>query len=118
MATVNFVQVRVAAVLGAIAVVLGALGAHGSLHDQLLAAAQLDHWNTATHYHLVHAAALLALAVGGFSRWGFRCLTAGVVVFSGSLYILSITGMTGLGRVTPIGGLFMIVGWLLVAAKK
>ena len=118
MTTINYVQVRIAAVLGALAVILGATGAHGSLHDQMLAAGQLDHWNTATHYHLVHAGVLLALAMGGFSRWGARLITAGVFVFSGSLYVLAITGVKWLGAITPIGGLLMIVGWLLVAAKR
>lgn len=118
MTTVNYVQVRIAAVLGAFAVALGAFGAHGSLHDQMLASAQLEHWTTATHYHLVHAAALLALAMGGCSRWGYRLIAAGMIVFSGSLYVLALTGTKWLGAITPFGGLFMIVGWLLVAFKK
>ena len=118
MTTVNYVQVRIAAVLGALSVAFGAMGAHGSLHDQMLATGQLEHWNTATHYHLVHAAGLLALAMGGFSRWGYRLIAVGMIVFSGSLYILSMTQLNWLGRITPFGGLFMIVGWLLVALRK
>jgi uncharacterized membrane protein YgdD (TMEM256/DUF423 family) len=84
----------------------------------MLASGHLEHWNTATHYHLVHAGVLLALAMGGFSRWGYRLISAGVLVFSGSLYVLAITGVKWLGAITPFGGVLMIAGWALVALKK
>lgn len=56
--------------------------------------------------------------MGGCSRWGYRLIAAGMIVFSGSLYVLALTGTKWLGAITPFGGLFMIVGWLLIAFKK
>ncbi|MBW2719384.1 MAG: DUF423 domain-containing protein [Deltaproteobacteria bacterium] len=88
-------------VLGFSAVVLGAFGAHGmrsrleSLPDGMK---RLEWWNTAAHYHLTHALA----------GWSF---VAGVVLFSGSLYLMAVTGQTKLGAITPIGGVFFLVGW-------
>jgi uncharacterized membrane protein YgdD (TMEM256/DUF423 family) len=113
----HYVQVRIAAVLGALAVVLGAMGAHGRVHDLLVETKALEHWQTATHYHLVHAVALLTLGLAGWCQWGWRLMALGTGLFSGSLYVLAITGEKWLGRVTPIGGLCLIVGWLLVAAR-
>jgi uncharacterized membrane protein YgdD (TMEM256/DUF423 family) len=107
-------------VLGFSAVALGAFGAHGmrsrleSLPDGMK---RLEWWNTAAHYHLTHALAL------GFAAWlvhrgaGTSATTAGwsfvagVALFSGSLYLMAITGQTKLGAITPVGGLFFLVGW-------
>ena len=100
-------------------VALGAFGAHGlrsRLTPELLAV-----YETGVQYHLVHglAAAIAALAVrAGFHQ---RAATAGwlfvfgIVVFSGSLYLLAVTGTRWLGAVTPIGGLAWLVGWALLA---
>jgi uncharacterized membrane protein YgdD (TMEM256/DUF423 family) len=110
-------QVRLAAVFGALAVVLGAFGAHG-LKTVLAANATLDVWQTASHYHLIHAAVLLALGLAGASRLGWNAMLAGTTIFSGTLYVLAVTGVKWLGAITPIGGVFMIAGWLLVAARK
>jgi uncharacterized membrane protein YgdD (TMEM256/DUF423 family) len=106
--------------LGFSAVALGAFGAHGlqsrlgSLPDGVK---RLDWWNTAAHYHLTHALAL-ALAAWLVQRgagasalvagWAF---VAGVALFSGSLYMLAITGQTKLGAITPFGGLLFLLGW-------
>ena len=111
-----------AALLGAAAVALGAFGAHGlssrlgSLADGAL---RLDWWKTAASYHLAHAlalgfAALLAQEgrAGRLAGWGF---IAGIVLFSGSLYTMTLTGQRWLGAVTPIGGLSFIVGWVALA---
>ena len=111
-------------VLGFSAVALGAFGAHAlrsrleSLPDGVK---RLEWWNTAAHYHLIHALAL-ALAAwlvhrgagtsGSVAGWSF---VAGVALFSGSLYLMTITGQTKLGAITPIGGLFFLVGWGAVA---
>jgi len=111
-------------VLGFSAVALGAFGAHGlrsrleSLPDGVK---RLEWWNTAAHYHLIHALAL-ALAAwlvhrgagtsGSVAGWSF---VAGVALFSGSLYLMTITGQTKLGAITPIGGLLFLVGWGAVA---
>ena len=105
---------------GAIAVGLGAFGAHGlegRLTEDLLATYQ-----TAVSYQLYHTLALIAvvLAIGRWpdsklptiSGWLF---VGGIVVFSGSLYLLVITGISWLGAITPIGGVAFIAGWLLLA---
>jgi uncharacterized membrane protein YgdD (TMEM256/DUF423 family) len=106
--------------LGFSAVALGAFGAHG-LRSRLEAlpdgVKRLEWWNTAAHYHLTHALAL------GFAAWLVQrgagpsatlagwSFVAGVALFSGSLYLMTITGQTKLGAVTPVGGLFFLVGW-------
>jgi uncharacterized membrane protein YgdD (TMEM256/DUF423 family) len=110
-----------AASLGFLAVALGAFGAHG-LKARLGALAdgadRLEWWKTAAQYHLAHALAL-ALAAGlfGDSRWGRAACVAfslGIVLFSGSLYTMTLTGIRVLGAVTPFGGLAMMVGWALL----
>ena len=113
----NASQVRLAAIFGALAVTLGAFGAHGlkatlAMHDTAAI------WQTASHYHLIHAAVLLALGLAGISRWGWKSMFIGTTIFSGTLYILAVTGIKWLGAITPIGGVFMILGWLLLAARK
>ncbi len=106
---------QVAAVSGALAVMAGAFGAHGL--KARVGPEQLDAWATAAHYHLLHSVALLAL--GLFAAYSDRSvklpaglLSAGMVLFSGSIYLLVLTKMRWLGPVTPIGGLLLIVGWL------
>ena len=108
----------VAAIDGAVAVGLGAFGAHG-LKDVLEATGRADTWRTAAHYQLVHAAALLALAV--WMQLGVRKRAAdlvgllwitGTVLFSGSLYAVAVGAKGGLGILAPIGGLCFIAGWL------
>jgi uncharacterized membrane protein YgdD (TMEM256/DUF423 family) len=106
--------------LGFTAVALGAFGAHGlrsrleSLPDGVK---RLEWWNTAAHYHLIHALALALAAwlvhrgagtAGVVAGWSF---VAGVALFSGSLYLMTITGQTKLGAITPLGGLLLLVGW-------
>lgn len=103
-----------AVVLGFSAVALGAFGAHG-LRGVLEAAGRMETWKTAVDYHLAHAVALLAVALaGGGRRWAARCWLAGVLLFSGSLYLLCVTGATFLGAVTPLGGVLLLAGWLLL----
>lgn len=112
--------VRVAAVLGFLAVALGAFGAHG-LRGRL-GPAELDIWRTAALYHLVHAVALLAVALAGarVRRGRLVCglWTAGVVVFGGSLYLLAVTGVRWLGAITPLGGAAFLAGWLVLAVTS
>jgi uncharacterized membrane protein YgdD (TMEM256/DUF423 family) len=105
--------------LGATGVALGAFGAHGlkaKVSTEMLAI-----WETAAKYHVVHALALLATAWAA-ERWPGSLTTgagwlflAGIVVFSGSLYALSLTGVRALGAITPIGGLCFIAGWVCLA---
>jgi uncharacterized membrane protein YgdD (TMEM256/DUF423 family) len=104
-----------AAALGATGVMLGAFGAHAL--QARLNAAQLASWDTAVKYHLIHSVALLALAL--FAAQSQRSIqlpagafTLGVLLFSGSIYLLVLTGQRWLGPVTPIGGLCFIVGWI------
>ncbi len=113
----------VAALLGATAVMSGAFGAHAL---QGVLSAQARGWyDTAVTYHAGHALALLACGLlslhvgsGPGSTWllvSGICFTAGVFVFSGSLYTMAFTGITRLGMITPIGGLLLIIAWVSLA---
>ena len=107
--------IQVAAVSGMLAVVAGAFGAHGL--KSRLTPDQLESWATAAHYQLLHSAVLLALglfaAYGGNSvKLPASLFSAGMLLFSGSIYLLLLTNMRWLGPVTPIGGLLLILGWL------
>lgn len=107
-----------AGLLGLSGVVLGAFGAH-ALESRLEAAGMVDTWETAVLYHLVHAVALFACCQGSVGAWHQKRWIAlawivGVVLFSGSLYLLCLGGPRWLGPVTPLGGLFLIIGWALV----
>lgn len=112
------VYMRISGVVGALAVGLGAAGAHGTVHDVLISAGRLGLWQTAVLYHLVHAAALLALGLAAPRSIGlaWTLLLAGILLFSGSLYFQAWTG-TSLGVITPIGGLALIAGWLALAIR-
>ncbi len=112
--------IAVGAVAGAVGVGLGAFGAHGlkaRVSPELLVV-----FETGVRYHILHALALLA--VGGVSTiWPGTLITAsgwlfavGIVVFSGSLYLMTMTGARWLGAITPLGGLSLILGWLTLAA--
>ena len=97
-------------------VVLGAYGSHGLLVDT----AGLASWATAVQYQLIHALVLLVLGVWALVRPGRLLLLAGglliagVVLFSGSIYALVLTHLSWLGPVTPLGGLCLIAGWLVI----
>lgn len=118
-----------AAILGILAVCLGAFGAH-ALKVRVSADA-LGLWKTGVEYHFYHTLALLFLGLvpAGNQRYiriGGRCLLAGIILFSGSLYLLALREVLGggygsiLGPVTPIGGLLFITGWfcIFLAALK
>jgi uncharacterized membrane protein YgdD (TMEM256/DUF423 family) len=103
----------VAALVGASGVLFGAGGAHAL--RSLMAPEYLPTFETGVRYHLLHAVALLALALGGESRpiaLPAALFTLGVVLFSGSLYALALGGPTRLGIVTPFGGVALLLGWL------
>ena len=112
----NFI--RVAALLGALAVALGAFGAH-ALAAQLEQTGKADIWKTAAFYHLVHAVAMLAIAAHAPQR-RFACgaWTLGILFFSGSLYLLALhPSWKWLGPVTPLGGAFLLAGWICLMWK-
>jgi uncharacterized membrane protein YgdD (TMEM256/DUF423 family) len=113
----------IGAAMMALGVMLGAFGAHAL--KERLDAYSLDVYQKAVFYHFVHALGILIAAV--FLRTGAitasACNTvcslflAGIVLFSGSLYLLAITGVRGLGAVTPFGGLAFIAAWLVLAYR-
>ncbi|MAX25422.1 MAG: hypothetical protein CMJ19_13055 [Phycisphaeraceae bacterium] len=107
-----------AAVFGMLGVILGAFGAHG-LKEQV-SEKMLANWNTGVFYHLIHTLAIFGTALASarlrkntvvLAGWFFA---AGILIFSGSLYTMVLTGKTWLGAITPIGGVSLIVGWLLL----
>jgi uncharacterized membrane protein YgdD (TMEM256/DUF423 family) len=109
---VNAILFRVGALLCLLAVGLGAFGAH-ALKPTLAANDTTEVWKTAVLYHFLHALALLILAaLPGASRLASALLVAGIVIFSGSLYLLALTNIKWLGAITPLGGLCFLAGWL------
>ena len=108
----------IAGVVGALGVALGAFGAHG-LKGVVTDPHLLDVWETAARYHLIHAVALLGVAAHparpALAGW---LMVAGIVVFSGSLYTMTLTGQRWLGAITPIGGLCFIAGWLALGFAR
>ena len=109
---------RIGGVLGALAVMLGAFGAHG-LESRVSDPAQLEWWHTAARYHLLHAVALLGVAAHpGRPKLAGWLFVAGIGVFSGTLYVMGLTGIRWLGAITPIGGLFLIAGWIALALAR
>lgn len=109
--------IRLAAFFGFLGVALGAFGAHG-LHDLLIKNAREATWETAVLYHLIHAAVLLLLALQTpVRRAALWCFTSGILIFSGTLYILAITNMRWLGAITPLGGLLLLAGWLILLIR-
>ena len=110
--TMNVFLFRVAAALCFLAVGLGALGAH-ALKDTLQTNGMTEVWNKAVLYHFVHGLALLVLAaLSVTSRAASGFFVTGIVFFSGSLYLLSLTNVKWLGAITPFGGLCFLAGWL------
>ena len=115
------------AINAAIAVAFGAFGAHAL--KEKLSAHYLAIWETAVQYQMFHAVGLIAVGIlmstsllGPITQlsWAGYLLLAGTIIFSGSLYVLSLTGIGILGAITPIGGVAFIAGWimLIIAALK
>ena len=113
-------MIRLAGALGFLGVALGAFGAHG-LRERL-APGMLDVYKTGVLYHLLHAVALFAVALGADRLARPRAVAAlwasGIVLFSGSLYALALTGVTVLGAVAPVGGLLLMAGWLSLSQRR
>lgn len=104
----------------ALAVALGALGAHGL--KEVLTDEMLEIFETGVRYHFYHAMGLLLISLvaqtmpdSSLLRWSGWLMLGGILIFSGSLYLLSILGIRWLGAITPIGGVFFIISWILLA---
>ena len=102
----------------ALVVLLGAFGAHAL--KARLSAEMLAVYQTGVHYHLFHALGLIAVGLvatqipaSAYLKWSGWLMLAGIVLFSGSLYVLSVSGLRWLGMVTPFGGLAFIFSWTL-----
>lgn len=109
--------VALGAINAAIAIALGAFAAHG-LRERLDARA-LEVFETGARYHMYHALALVlcgVLATRGATTAGWL-FQAGIVLFSGSLYLLAATGVGKLGMITPLGGLAFLAGWVVLAVS-
>jgi uncharacterized membrane protein YgdD (TMEM256/DUF423 family) len=110
-----------ASILGGLGVVAGAFGAHAL--SRILGAQELNLFETAARYQMYHALALLGVAwalthwpaSAGLLRLSGWSFTAGIVLFSGSLYAYAITGLGWLPAITPIGGISFAIGWLTLA---
>jgi uncharacterized membrane protein YgdD (TMEM256/DUF423 family) len=104
---------RLGAIFAFFGVALGALAAHGPVHDYLARAGHLDYWRTGIEQQWLHALALLGLSNNSSVRPGcVLCWLLGVVLFSGSLYILSLNdSLKWAGPLTPLGGIFLLAGW-------
>jgi len=109
-----------AALLGGLAVALGAFGAHAL--ESRLTAQLLQTYETGVRYHFYHALGLIAV-VYAVGRWPQSNLpvaagwlfVAGILLFSGSLYLLALTGVRWLGAITPLGGVAFLAGWFCLA---
>ena len=109
-----------AAIFGFFGVTLGAFGAH-ALKDKFKEEKYVKNWETAVSYQFTHTFAIALTGIlmhllGATSSltWAMYLFVAGIVIFSGSLYVLSLTGIKKLGAITPIGGLCMLAGWVLL----
>ena len=102
---------RLAALVGFLAVILGAFGAHG-LKSRLAGFGTTAIWEKAVLYHFIHAVMLFILAerpqLPKVAWWSFL---GGIIIFSGSLYVLAVTDILWLGAITPVGGVLFLVGW-------
>jgi len=108
-----------ASVFGALSVMIGAFGAH-ALRATLEAQGRLETFETAVKYQFYHTLALLAIGLlmykisDKFLGYAGYSMIGGIIIFSGSLYILCLSGIRWMGAITPIGGVLMILGWVLL----
>jgi len=106
-------------VFAALAILFGAFGSHAL--KEKLTLEQLEIYDIATRYLMFHALGIFAIGILGYQvpnevlTWPLLIMVFGILVFSGSLYLISLAGYKKLGMVTPIGGLALIISWLMVA---
>jgi uncharacterized membrane protein YgdD (TMEM256/DUF423 family) len=111
----NLLGMRIAAIMGLLAVALGAFGAHG-LKELLTQHGTTAIWEKAVLYHFIHTVMLFMLALRRPVPSGpWLSFFVGILIFSGSLYLLAVTNLKWLGAITPIGGLSFLAGWLWLA---
>ena len=112
--------IGIAAINMAIAVALGAFGAHGL--KNIVSAQQLEWWHTATLYLFIHALGLLLIGLLIRLRYATQTtawlLQIGIIIFAGSLYAMTLGAPLWFGAITPIGGVLMIAGWLGLAVSS
>jgi uncharacterized membrane protein YgdD (TMEM256/DUF423 family) len=114
----NATATCIAAAAGFLAVALGAFGAHG-LKNILAQNGTTTIWEKAVFYHFIHAVMLFILAERiKFPTVAWWSFLVGIVIFSGSLYLLAVTNVLWLGAITPFGGLAFLVGWSCLIFKK
>ena len=106
-------------VFAALAILFGAFGSHAL--KEKLTLEQLEIYDIATRYLMFHALGIFAIGILGYQvpsevlTWPLLIMVFGILIFSGSLYLISLSGYKKLGMVTPIGGLALIISWLMVA---
>jgi uncharacterized membrane protein YgdD (TMEM256/DUF423 family) len=106
---------RLAAVLCFLAVALGAFGAH-AMKASLTASGLTDVWNKAVLYHFLHAIVMFVISyVTAGQRGPWWLFFGGILLFSGSLYLMALTNARWLGAITPLGGLCFLAGWAWIA---
>ena len=116
----NTLALRISALMGLLAVALGAFGAH-ALKGILEQNQTAEIWKTAVFYHFIHAVMLFVLASRKqIPRLAWFSFLIGILIFSGSLYLLALTNVKWLGAITPLGGVSFMVGWvcLIISARK
>ena len=103
----------------ALGVGIGAFGAHGL--EPRISERMMKNYQTGVQYHMIHGLGIIAVALAGMKMTSSSLLTGagwafliGIIFFSGSLYVMALTGITKLGAITPIGGLAFIIGWILL----
>ncbi|MFC0561147.1 DUF423 domain-containing protein [Halalkalibacter alkalisediminis] len=109
----------IGSIIMALSVVIGAFGAHGL--EPKLTERMMKNYQTGVQYHMIHGFALIAVGIialkmpiSGMLNGAGWAFLVGILLFSGSLYAMALTGVTKLGAITPIGGLAFIVGWVLL----
>ena len=107
-------HIVISAIMGALAVVLGAFGAHGL--KSILTPDLLETYRTGIFYHIIHSVVLLSLSLSTTYQLKipFYFIFIGIILFSFSLYIYTLTSITTFAMITPVGGLSLIIGWIMI----